>query len=351
MNSLRRQLTRELILVLALLLGAGLLAIYGVMWKQLNRAFNAALEARALGISALVEQENGRVQVDFSEKLLRGFNVEKARRYFELRDIHGALIARSPSLQANRMNPPPGPATQTAVYWDLELPNGRDGRAVRFLFRPKSASEHAADVPVAAELMVAVDREDLDETLGWLFAAVAGCGVLLLGAVLFVVPRVLRHGLAPVNRLGDQAARIDAGSLAERFPVGELPAELQSIGGRLNDLLSRLETSFERERRFSADLATSSGRHWPSCAASPSARSSGPRPATPPPTATRSPSRCRWRRWSRGCSLWRGANAGSWPSSQNHWTSPPWSRGPGGRSACGPRRGRSGWICPFRPAA
>ena len=255
MNSLRRQLTRELIAVLALLLGAGLLAIYAVMWQQLNHAFNAALEARALGVSALIEQENGAVQVDFSEKLLRGFNLEKARRYFELRDIHGALIARSPSLQDNRMVPPPGPATETPVYWDLELPNGRDGRAVRFLFRPKSASEHPASIPAAVELLVAVDREDLDETLGGLFAAVAGCGALLLGAVFLVVPRVLRHGLAPVNRLGEQAARIHAGSLAERFPVEELPAELQPIGGRLNDLLSRLETSFERERRFSADLA------------------------------------------------------------------------------------------------
>ncbi len=255
MKSLRRQLTRELLLALALLLGAALLLIYGVMWVQLNRAFNSALEARALGISALVEQENGRVQVDFSEKLLRGFNIERARRYFELRDTRGALIARSPSLQGNRMNPPPGPATETPVYWDLTLPNGRDGRAVRFLFRPKSASEHPASGPAMAELIVAVDREDLDEDLGGLFFAVAGCGGLIFLVVLFVVPRVLRRGLAPVDRLGEQVMRIDAGSLSGRLEADSLPGELQPITGRLNDLLARLETSFERERRFSADLA------------------------------------------------------------------------------------------------
>ena len=255
MKSLRRQLTRELLLALALLLGAALLAIYGVMWVQLNHAFNSALEARALGVSALVEQENGRVEVDFSEKILRGFNVEKARRYFELRDTRGALIARSPSLQQNRMNPPPGPATETPVYWDLALPNGRDGRAVRFLFRPKSAGAPPAGPPVAAELIVAVDREDLDENLGGLFFAVAGCGGLIFLVVLFVVPRVLRRGLAPVDRLGEQVRRIDAGSLSGRLATEALPVELQPITGRLNELLARLETSFERERRFSADLA------------------------------------------------------------------------------------------------
>jgi two-component system sensor histidine kinase QseC len=255
MKSLRRQLTRELLLVLALLLGAALLLIYGVMWVQLNGAFNSALEARALGISALVEQEHGRVEVDFSEKLLRGFNIEKARRYFELRDIHGALVARSPSLGEKRMNPPPGPATESPVYWDLALPNGRDGRAVRFLFRPKTAGATPAGGPVSAELIVAVDREDLDENLGGLFIAVAGCGGLVFLAVLFVVPRVLRRGLAPVNRLGEQVMRIDAGSLSARLATDSLPAELRPITGRLNDLLARLETSFERERRFSADLA------------------------------------------------------------------------------------------------
>jgi two-component system sensor histidine kinase QseC len=54
--------------------------------------------------------------------------------------------------------------------------------------------------------------------------------------------------------LGEQATLIDAGSLATRF-AGDLPVELQPIADRLNALLARLELSFERERRYSADLA------------------------------------------------------------------------------------------------
>ena len=46
-----------------------------------------------------------------------------------------------------------------------------------------------------------------------------------------------------------------ADSLGTRFSTDRLPGELEPIGRRLNDLLGRLETSFERERRFSADLA------------------------------------------------------------------------------------------------
>ena len=255
MKSLRRQLTRELLISLAVLLGLALLALYGAMWIELNRAFNSALEARALGISALVEQDKGRLKVDFSERILRGFTGgKKARYYFELRDSEGNLVARSISLGQDRLEKPPRKSEESPDFWNLTLPNGRDGRGVHFLFSPKIDGKKTPEA-VSAELVVAVDREDLDEVLGGLLAAVAGTGVLLLAGVFFVVPRVLRRGLKPVDQLGEQAARIDADSLTARFDATGLPAELRPIGERLNDLLARLETSFERERRFSADLA------------------------------------------------------------------------------------------------
>ena len=63
-----------------------------------------------------------------------------------------------------------------------------------------------------------------------------------------------RASLQSLVTVGDQAARIDAESLAGRFP-SDLPAELQPITAKLNDLMGRIEASFARERRFSADLA------------------------------------------------------------------------------------------------
>jgi two-component system sensor histidine kinase QseC len=78
---------------------------------------------------------------------------------------------------------------------------------------------------------------------------------LLLAVTAVVVPRVLSRELSPLHQLADQAARISADSLATRFPTEALPGELTPISSRLNDLLGRLEQYFERERRFSADLA------------------------------------------------------------------------------------------------
>ncbi len=255
MISLRRQLTKELLAALALLLGAGLVAIAAVVWMELVKTFDAALESRALAVSALIDQENGKVEVDFSDRIMRGFAAGRARYYFELRDAVGALIARSPSLRQSELpRHPANPAGKTS-YWNFTLPNGRPGRAVTFTFTPKTGADVPAPSAALCQLTVAIDREDFDETLWGLFAAMAGCGGLLFAGVFFAVPRVLRHGLAPLDQLGEQTADIDAGSLSARFAADRMPAELRPICERLNDLLARLESSFERERRFSADLA------------------------------------------------------------------------------------------------
>jgi len=81
------------------------------------------------------------------------------------------------------------------------------------------------------------------------------CGVLMSVGTVLIIPRVLRRGLKPLAALGDEVTRIDSASLGQRLGSAPLPAELQPIAERLNALLARLDESFQRERRFSADLA------------------------------------------------------------------------------------------------
>ncbi len=252
MISLRRLLTRRLLGTTLGLLGLGLAILLAVASYAIVHQFDLALRTKALAISTVAVVTADTVRVEFTDRFLQGFDDENPRDYFQLWLPDGTTLARSESLGRAELPHRVG-RIDAPRYFLCTLPNGRPGRALGFVFKPKQA--RGVSRPVEVELVVASDREDLDETLLQLFSLAAGCGVLLLGTTLWVVPRVLRRGLQPLDRLGEQAARIDAGSLAARFSVGDLPEELQPIGGRLNDLLARLEQSFERERRFSADLA------------------------------------------------------------------------------------------------
>jgi two-component system sensor histidine kinase QseC len=82
-----------------------------------------------------------------------------------------------------------------------------------------------------------------------------GVGATLAIATVAAVSVMVRRGLRPLATLARHAEKIDASSLQLRFPTENIPSELLPIAQRLNDLLARLEASFARERRFSADVA------------------------------------------------------------------------------------------------
>lgn len=83
----------------------------------------------------------------------------------------------------------------------------------------------------------------------WRFGALAA---LLIGVLGWFA---VRRGLAPLQAMRQQAADIDAGRLHARLPADAVPAELADLANSLNDMLARLEASFQRLSDFSSDLA------------------------------------------------------------------------------------------------
>jgi heavy metal sensor kinase len=71
-----------------------------------------------------------------------------------------------------------------------------------------------------------------------------------LGGYLFV-----RQTLDPVVAMSDRAARIGASTLHERLPVTNARDELGRLAGVFNELLQRLDESFDRQRQFMADAS------------------------------------------------------------------------------------------------
>jgi heavy metal sensor kinase len=83
-----------------------------------------------------------------------------------------------------------------------------------------------------------------------------GIGIPLMLLVATVGGSLLaRKSLEPVAAIAEQAARISATSLHERVAVPNPRDELGRLAGVLNDLLERLDRSFEEQRRLMADAS------------------------------------------------------------------------------------------------
>lgn len=78
--------------------------------------------------------------------------------------------------------------------------------------------------------------------------------VTLLGSSL-VGHAIARRGIRPLREIAETAGRIRPETLHERISVERFPEELRALAATFNGMLDRLEDSFDRLSRFSADIA------------------------------------------------------------------------------------------------
>jgi signal transduction histidine kinase len=91
----------------------------------------------------------------------------------------------------------------------------------------------------------------LDRKLGLAFALTIPLVVVL---AMLVGAEIARRGLAPLDRINSEASEIEARDLSAR--IGQPDAEeLGRLAKALNRMLERLESAFDRERRFTADAS------------------------------------------------------------------------------------------------
>lgn len=67
--------------------------------------------------------------------------------------------------------------------------------------------------------------------------------------------KIAQHSLRPVKDLVDVTRQISGTTLGRRVKTETLPAELRAVGETFNEMLDRLQNTFERVTHFSDDLA------------------------------------------------------------------------------------------------
>lgn len=251
MNSLRIRLTLSLLLGGLLLLGGAGLIFQWRMRRALTREFDEGLKLSAQSLQAFIEEKDHGLKMDSDVDDMPQFSRTRGDTIFLLRTAGGKEVRRSHSL-GDQSLPPVRISGDRSRAFETTLADGRELRCLATAFDVDSPHSPQPD---QALLIVGRLREPLEHTLEGLRISLLLSGGVTLAALTALVLWGVRHGLRPLERLGREISGVNAASLSTRFPVGPLPAELRPITLRLNELLGRLEAVFEREKRFTANVA------------------------------------------------------------------------------------------------
>lgn len=104
-------------------------------------------------------------------------------------------------------------------------------------------------------LQVALDTTRHEATLASFRRWAQVVLVTALGICAVVGFVIARSGMRPVADMAAGAARIHATTLHERIDLSGLPRELGALARTFNEMLDRLESSFDRINRFSSEIA------------------------------------------------------------------------------------------------
>jgi two-component system OmpR family sensor kinase len=230
---IRIRLTLAFAVAMAIVLAATGLFLYFRLESALDRTIDQGLQARAADVAALVEQAD--------TGLREGGNLRGQDNGFaQVVGSHGAVVDSTPGLadQPLLSGSELERARRGQSFFELTV----DDDNLRLLATPVVAQDEPLVVVVGASLEPRA--EALTDLEGQLL--VGGPIALLLASVAGYL--LAAAALRPVEQMGERAATISAASPGRRLPVPRATDEISRLGGRLNDMLARLEAALERER-------------------------------------------------------------------------------------------------------
>jgi two-component system, OmpR family, heavy metal sensor histidine kinase CusS len=257
-RSLSARLARSTIAFGAPVLVAFCLTIYLLARHELYQEFDLGLAGRARTLASLVEREHTRWEFEYSREVIPEYASTADPAYFLIVEPDGTEIGRSPTLGDADLPLRTGPM-EAPVFENLALPDGRAGRmtGIRFVARldeditAEEAPHHRREV----WLVVACDTAPLEHGLKEIGLTLLGLGSLALLLLAGASVLAVRRGLRPLAELAARIEAIDARDLSVRIDPRSVSDELAAPIHKLDDLLARLEESFDRERRFTSNVS------------------------------------------------------------------------------------------------
>jgi heavy metal sensor kinase len=176
-------------------------------------------------------------------------NPQQGEQFIRLIDRSGHVVADASAGFDTPPSDPAGLATALDGHETLHWISV-GGKPMRVLSEPVRSGGNVVEV-LQVGLFANEVRESLDLTVG--ISALLGPLVLVLISVGGIW--VARRSLAPVVRIADLAAEIEAQDLSRRIDPGLAQDELGRLASTFNAILDRIEAAFRRQQQFTADAS------------------------------------------------------------------------------------------------
>ena len=250
-KSLAFRLTAGYALAGLFLVFFAIISLYLVLVSELEKSTDLFLADKVHVLSTMLRE-----RPDDRDALLEEIELESAARryeqfYIRLLDERNKQLLITPGMADQLDLAQLAQQAQNHPGRTIRM-KGRNGKAFRVTSAPASVGFAATQTDT---IQIAIDVSQKEKLLAryrlWFWA------ILLATFAIFplVGYQIAQRGIRPVEEMATTARHISSTNLRERIHPEGYPSELASLASTFNQMLDRLEESFERISRFSADIA------------------------------------------------------------------------------------------------
>ena len=244
-NSIRLKLTLWYIGVLTLIVAIFAFATYSLLVGALQKETDEDLAEMAKNVVTSVRGDQGDEEVDRQPDR----KIEEGMEDFRFRDYRFYVFSSDDHLVGRTAddNPPSQIEAQfkEEQYGNIDI----DAEAFRVFMLSFVLDGH----PYKLYAMRSLEQQTaLQRRIRQTFYLTAPLALIIAGMVGYILTWL---SLKPLSTMAKQATTISAANLHERLPVVNPKDELGNLALVFNELLNRVDTEFDRQKRFMADAS------------------------------------------------------------------------------------------------
>lgn len=195
---------------------------------------------------ALTQSRNG--EEDFIHEFDERFSLKLEREYLQISTRGGTTLYLSPNLKTRPL--PFKPELAIESHLKLQVAEAFDERQPMLMTVVPIVVKGETELVTVAASLVAVKETERRLLLTLLLAVPVAILTALAGGTFLA-----RRAIEPVDQMAATARQITAQNLSERINLLQADVELQRLAESFNQMITRLENSFNQIRQFTADAS------------------------------------------------------------------------------------------------
>jgi len=165
--------------------------------------------------------------------------------FIQIVDLKGETIFKSANLQGNHFLF--NPNNKTTAFYNATIYDQKIRQGQFPIFNDNGQ--------IIAQLTIGVSQQESYNVLHNLLIVLLSSYICIIFLLYFIMSFVAAKAIAPVHQLIQSAAQINYANINARLPLPENKDEIHQLAQTINDLLTRLESSFYQQKQFTSDAS------------------------------------------------------------------------------------------------